>query len=108
MPQDSDNFVEITFDGQTDKFPLTLGEIEELEEAFDKPISEINFERIKAIRICTAFALRRRQRNRSHADIDAEMAGMTMDDFEQRSKKPEPKAEGEKAKRPTAAAKGGD
>jgi hypothetical protein len=90
MPEAEGNYVEITFDGQAEKFELTLGEIEELEEAFDKPVSEINFERIKAIRMITGFALRRRQRNRHHADIDAEMAAMSMTEFERRSKPADP------------------
>ena len=56
----TDESMEITIDGKTYEVgDLTLGEIEQLEEAFDLPIAEIDLSRAKAVRYLVYFAKHR-------------------------------------------------
>lgn len=92
---------QFTYDGRDFDFEPTQGEIEELEEEFDKPLSEINFERSKAIRLIVMFGLRRHQRNRPTVDIMAEINALSASEWTRRLTPPEPA--GDDKPRPTKA-----
>jgi hypothetical protein len=54
-----DNMIEVAFEGKTHKFELTLGEIEEIEDAFNTTIDQVDLNRTKAALLLVKFALMR-------------------------------------------------
>lgn len=92
------NTIEVTFDGKTHTFELTLGEIELLEDAFDRSIDQIDTSRTKAAIYLVAFAQHREQRNRSLDDILAEVRGRGIDSLAVKEEEPAAKPRPTRAK----------
>lgn len=59
MAESTSPQVEIIWSGKTYKYKLSMREIEELEDAFDKPIGEVDLNRSKATMYLIAFGARR-------------------------------------------------
>lgn len=91
-----------TFDGKERTIELTLGEVEILEDAFDLPVEQINFDRMKATVYTVAFALHRDQPRRDFDSILNEVRDKGLDALVQ--PKPAPKARPTKLAAKTAAA----
>jgi hypothetical protein len=69
----NDREIALTIDGKEHRFELTLGEIEEIEDAFDKTIEEIDLNRTKAILLLIKFA---KMRENPRQDPDRLMSGL--------------------------------
>lgn len=110
MAEDTSPRVKLIWAGKTYDYKLTMREIEELEDAFDKPIGEIDLNRSKATMYLIAFGARRSGDDVSiddmrNMDPDAFMSAIDWpDDEEDEVEDPTSAAE---VVEPVAEAKGG-
>jgi hypothetical protein len=75
----SDREIALTIDGKEHRFELTLGELEEIEDAFDKPLDEINFGRTKAVLLLVKFAKLRENPGQDPARLMASLRSQGVD-----------------------------
>lgn len=83
------NEFELTLDGKPEKFKLTIGEVEEIEDAFNLPIEEINLGRMKAMRLLVEFVLRRRNPGVNPMLLRQQVQVQDLDEFQARLAQPE-------------------
>lgn len=98
---EQDNTIEVAFDGKTHKFELTLGEIEEIEDAFDTTIDRVDLNRTKAALLLVKFAL---MRETPSADPRRVMADLRSRDISVLMAPDEPEERPTRAKAKTKAA----
>lgn len=99
MAEDTSPRVKLIWSGKTYDYKLSIRELEELEDAFDKPMGEIDLTRVKAVMHLIVFGARRAGDEVSLEDL----RDMDPDAFESAFEWPEDEAE-EEGGDPTSAA----
>jgi hypothetical protein len=94
---DNDREVSIHFDGKDHTFELTLGEVEEIEDAYNLPIEEVSFRRTKTVLLLVKFAKMRENPRADPNEIMRELRSRHIDVLEQPDGDPTPPKRARKA-----------